>query len=216
MNPSSGLQYFLLLLGLALLVLFNTLFLAPEDTQSRGANARDYALIALDTLPALAIVLMYALVLTGRHLNNGTQQRHHYRIHVACRVVCTLAIAAMVCYLPALRIIVMKRALAYDPSMEDMLPSPPLSANSTTTTTGPWTFRQMYFCDKTVNQALEPSFVGTCVKHLAMTGVSFAVALLLVVELAVAGVWGDLRKIQAGEEVEVVEDEKKKMPMEGI
>ncbi|KAG0084465.1 hypothetical protein BGZ92_009849 [Podila epicladia] len=127
----------------------------------------------------------------------------------------------MVCYLPILRIVAMKQALAYDPSMEGWSPSPPMSANATmtatttTTTAGPWTFQQMYFCDKMPYQALGPSFASTCVKHLVKTGVSLVVVVLLVVELAVAGVWGDLRRRSQGDEVKVVvvEDEKK-MPME--
>ncbi|KAG0028752.1 hypothetical protein BGZ81_004437, partial [Podila clonocystis] len=61
MNPSRALQCLLLLFGFVILVLFNTLFLAPEDTQPRGANARDYALIALDTFPGFIMIVMYSL-----------------------------------------------------------------------------------------------------------------------------------------------------------
>lgn len=55
-------------------------------------------------------------------------------------------------------------------------------------------------------------------RHLAKTGASLAVAALLVVELVVAGVWGDLRRRRRryGKGNGGFEDEKKERVKEGV
>lgn len=75
----------------------------------------------------------------------------------------------------------------------------------------------MYLCDRATYKVLGEALADTCVRHLAKTGVSLAVAALLLVELVVAGICGDLRRRRNGEGGGDFEDEKKKGRMdEGV
>ncbi|KAG0357706.1 hypothetical protein BG005_003193 [Podila minutissima] len=174
-------RLFLAFLGLVILGLNTQMIVRLENgynsmTPEQRADAEidpsfreDYAKLLT---PCLGLVIMFFILAVGRpRLNNQ-------RLHTVCRVLFSLALAASLAYFPAVTI----------DSLARFTKRAEANYLSRGGTDYPFTFEKLYFCSNDFNEV----GLRDCQIKVSRDMLSFIAAFLVVVELVVAGVVGDI------------------------